>query len=118
MQGVLSRTAVGLVVLALISPIAAAQQGQTREPAPVIVEVRDDGFDWGAAGIGAVGGFGLALIASSALGRLGMRRRPLGHARWSWNATARRAEGDTHANPPSADDRSRASGAVPKGDPR
>ncbi len=85
MQGTLSRTAVVLVAAALVSTAAASQQGQSqpREPAPVIVEVRDDGFDWGAAGIGAVGGFGLALIASTVLGRSGMPRRPLGNTQRS-----------------------------------
>jgi hypothetical protein len=111
MQGALSRTAVSLVAVALVSPAAAGQQRQseTREQAPVIVEVRDDGFDWGAAGIGAVGGFGLALFASSVLNRW---RQPS-------SATDPQLERDTHADIPPAGDRSRASGAVPKkGDSR
>ena len=59
-----------------------------------------------------VGGFGLALIASAALGRFDAPRRPLGHTRRS--GRNRSASGRRHADPPSADDRSRASGAVPK----
>ncbi len=76
MQETLSRTAVVLVAAALVSPAAASQQGQSqpREPAPVIVEVRDDGFDWGAAGIGAVGGLGLALVGTTFADR--RRRTP------------------------------------------
>jgi hypothetical protein len=74
MQGTLSRTAVGLVAVALASPLAAGQPGQSRprEQTPVIVEVRDDGFGWGAAGIGVVGGFGLALVGTTLVDR---RRR-------------------------------------------
>lgn len=116
MQGTLSRTAVVLVAAALVSPAAASQQGQsqTREPAPVIVEIRDDGFDWGAAGIGAAGGLGLALIASTAIGRFAAPRRPLGNTQQSrrqrsalktaagnWaraGATDPEEEGETHAD--------------------
>ena len=119
MHGALSRTAVSLVAVALVSPVAAGQQrqSQTREQAPVIVEVRDDGFDWGAAGIGAVGGFGLALFASSVLSRWGMPRRPLANTRQS--SSEPQLAGETHADLPPAGDRSRAYGAVPKkGDPR
>jgi hypothetical protein len=85
MQATLSRTVAGVVAAVLASPVAAGQPGrsQTREPAPVIVEVRDDGFDWGAAGIGAVGGFGLALIAGTALSRLSVPRMPLDKTRQS-----------------------------------
>ena len=69
MQEALSRTAAVFVAAVLVSPAAASQsgRGQPGEPTPVIVEVRDDGFDWGAAGIGAVGGVGLALVAGTAL---------------------------------------------------
>lgn len=120
MQGALRRTAAVFVAAALVPPAAASQQGrsQPREPAPVIVEVRDDGFDWSAAGIGAVGGVGLALIAGTALGRFGVPRRPLGNTRRSRRAKDPEVEAARTPTRAPADDRPRATGAVTKGDPR
>jgi hypothetical protein len=70
MQGALNRTAAVLVAATLVSLAASEQaRSQPHRPAPVIIEVRDDGFDWGAAAIGAVGGVGLALTGTTLLRR-------------------------------------------------
>ena len=121
MAGALSRTAVAIVATTLVSPAAASRQGQSqaREQVPVIIEVRDDGFGWGAAGIGAVGGFGLAIVATALVGRVSMPRRPLGNTQPPSSSTDPPLDGDTDPDPPHPRGRSRASGAEPKkGDPR
>ena len=96
MQGALIRTAAALVITGLGAPAAASQQGRShfREPAPVIVEVRNGGFGWGALGIGVVGGVGIGFIAAAVSSRAGVPSRA------------------------PSEDRSRATGALPKGDAR
>jgi hypothetical protein len=47
---------------------------QRQSPAAIVVRV-DGGFDWTAAGVGAAGGIGLALVAGAATSALHGRRR-------------------------------------------
>ena len=49
-------------------PCATAHAQRTEEPSrsPIVVEVRDDGFDWADAGIGGAGVLGLVLAGAGA----------------------------------------------------
>jgi hypothetical protein len=62
--------ALALALTAIAAPAAAAQSAPnpptpvSRQPAVQIVRISDhNGFDWGDAGIGAVGGVGLSMLA-------------------------------------------------------
>lgn len=58
-----------ITVWTLASMLGATAQGQpAREPSPrpIVVEVRDDGFDWADAGIGGAAVLGLVLAAGGA----------------------------------------------------
>ena len=54
---------VAALALAVSLPIAA----QTRRPSPQPLVVKDGGFHWGDAGIGAAAGFGTALVLGGAI---------------------------------------------------
>ena len=58
---------------------AAGPPASTPEPThaePLVVRVDDGAFRWGDAGIGAVAGFGTALVLSGSLVLVGRRHRP------------------------------------------
>ncbi len=67
MKGARHPVAVTLVAAALAVPaVGAAGQhspGSDRDR-PVVVEVRDSGFDWGSAAIGAAAAFGFVLLTA------------------------------------------------------
>ncbi|MGE5273380.1 MAG: hypothetical protein ACM3QU_06345 [Verrucomicrobiota bacterium] len=62
-----------------LGPYAAAgdASAEATPPAPTVVAVASDGFDWGAAGIGAGAAIGLVLLASGMVVALRQARRPV-----------------------------------------
>ena len=58
--------AAGLIAVTAAVPVATAAErdhASANERRPVVIEVRDRGFDWGDAAIGATGALGLVLTA-------------------------------------------------------
>jgi len=77
MGSISSRVACTLVAAAL-TPVAQAgspSQRPAHRPEPLVVTVRDGGFHWGDAGIGAAAGFGAALVLAGGLALAGRRDR-------------------------------------------